>query len=85
MMERDYIISCTPGMFACSTLSFIVYSIETMLSFSMELCRTVIGLLTGTVRAIEPISIDDPEKTLTMARLGSAYQQNLPDEIYEKM
>lgn len=51
----------------------------------MELCRTVIELLTGTVRAIEPISIDAPEKTLTMARLGSAYQQNLPDEIYEKM
>ena len=51
----------------------------------MELYRTVIELLTGTVRVIEPISIDDPGKTLTMARLGSAYPQNLPDEIYEKM
>ena len=51
----------------------------------MELCRTVIELLTGTVRAIEPINIDDPEKTLTMIRLGSSYQQKLPDEIYEKM
>ena len=59
--------------------------IETMLSLSMELCRTVIELLTGTVRAIEPINIDDLENTLTMVRLGSDYQQNLPDEIYEKM
>lgn len=65
--------------------SVLIKDIEAMISFSMELCRTVIALLTGTSRAVEPINIDDLENTLEMVRLGVVYQQKLPDEVYGRI
>ncbi len=50
--------------------------IEQIISFSIEFCRTVIILLTGIVRAIEPVNIDDLENTLKMVQLGTDHQLN---------